>query len=579
MILALSGKGINPLTGKEFSEAYHKMVPLWSKLPAITLIPDIKESIIKNPQTLLISGTGSGKTVLTPVIALDTTDYKARVIVSMPKRMIVLKAAQFAAAMLDCTLGVQIGYAYRGARKYNADTKIVFVSDGTLMNMLINSQYQSGDVIIIDEAHERKVEVDINLYLIKKQFKGRLVIMSADVDTVVFRNYFKELHLVKLPGLQTMYPVVTNEVPRQQDYINDGIKQIILCMGRPHGNILFFVPTIKDVHNSVSMLRKILPSMKILGIYSDSPDILGLTETQKLIIVATNVAESSITITDVSDVIDSGLEVQKIYTSVTNSSKFIRNYISKAQITQRTGRTGRTCPGTYHMLYQSDDIVRDYPDPMILTQNINHIILRLLYIIQNTSKIKGNLTREFITPLDDVSYKAIHKRLANMKLISNSVVTPLGKITMQLPFGLEENLCLVTAYELHCLKEVSLILSCCNIIKNDVSNIFTVKDHVNLYPNSHQVILEIFTMKKSPYTVKDSIIKQTHSLSSKVFHQTMSLLSQSKVPLRDIRKASNFSRVMKSLKFGLRFVSTNPKIICNEVIEAKSIEYRVATAI
>lgn len=159
-ILELDPEGhqLNPLTKQKYSENYKRLASAWSTYPAYSRASDILSSIANFPLTILVSETGSGKTVLVPKLALHYTDYRGKIAVTLPKRAVTLSAAEFSADTLDVTLGKEIGLVYKGSDKkfLNSDNRMVYMTDGTLIMKFINDpdlmEYQ---IVIIDEAHER----------------------------------------------------------------------------------------------------------------------------------------------------------------------------------------------------------------------------------------------------------------------------------------------------------------------------------------------------------------------------------------------------------------------------------------
>jgi hypothetical protein len=166
-----NGININPLNGKPYSDTYKEYAKKWSKFPAYEKADDIINSIDNNQITFIISGTGSGKTVLIPKFALHYTQYKGKIGITLPKRVVTLSAANYAAQTLDVELGNEIGYMYKGSPKemVKSTNKMIYMTDGILIMKFVKDPLLSDlDIIIIDEAHERKVQIDLLMLFIKK---------------------------------------------------------------------------------------------------------------------------------------------------------------------------------------------------------------------------------------------------------------------------------------------------------------------------------------------------------------------------------------------------------------------------
>lgn len=209
------GKNKNPLNGKEYSEQYKQLTKFWSKLPAYESIDKCIKTIKDNDVILVSSGTGSGKTVLVPKFALHANNYTGKIIVTLPKKLITKSAAEFSAKTLDVELGEQVGYQYKGESVKSSGTNLLYATDGSIISMIKSDPLiQEIDIILIDEAHERKTQIDILLYLIKNAIIIRkernlkplkLIIMSATIDETIFRAYFTNvdydyLHLSGKPN-------------------------------------------------------------------------------------------------------------------------------------------------------------------------------------------------------------------------------------------------------------------------------------------------------------------------------------------------------------------------------------------
>ena len=214
------GENINPLTGKDYTDMYadnllmYKKGPLddgnkykmtysgqaydWSNLTIYSHMPEILDSIKTNQITLVKAGTGVGKTVITPKAALQAFNFQKKVICAIPKRSATKTTAEYAASCMDVKLGEEIGYVYKGGNNVGKNTKLTFTTTGTLKSIITGTdQYlMDYDCVILDEIHERSVQIDQLLYFIKKILtkrpEFRLVLMSATVDTSIFKNYFRE---------------------------------------------------------------------------------------------------------------------------------------------------------------------------------------------------------------------------------------------------------------------------------------------------------------------------------------------------------------------------------------------------
>ena len=212
-ILDPDGKNNNPLNNNTYSENYKILSKIWKNFPAYKYAKDILHGIKHNQVILVVSGTGSGKTVLIPKFALHILDYKGKIAITLPKQIIAKSAAEFAAATLDVKIGEHVGYQYKGESKHSKDTKLLYATDGTIVAHLMSDPLLlEFDTVIIDEAHERKVQIDFLMYLLRNVLQNRptfkVIIMSATINAEVFESYFSKYKFTRFDiGTETHYPI------------------------------------------------------------------------------------------------------------------------------------------------------------------------------------------------------------------------------------------------------------------------------------------------------------------------------------------------------------------------------------
>lgn len=446
-ILDPDGKNINPLTGEPYKNLYYtdpsKEMNLknatynwfatnpggWASLPMYN--DDIKNTTIKslynNQVTLIVSGTGSGKTVLPPKYLLHVLNYQGKIAITNPKIKPAIGNAEFAAKCLDVALGDQVGLKFRNSPKeyFSRDSKLVFCTDGYILRKLQSDPLLSEyDAVVIDEAHERGIMIDLLLLMLKQMLNLRpdfkLVIMSATVNEKIFVDYFPtnkfKFGLVQAPG-KPHFPVgqiflkeSINKFDENGNLINDEyIKKAAevitdILRNSETGDVLVFFPGKGEcqdgcviLHQKISEVNKNLDNKIYCNILHSGTD-EKLTElllnsqaykninngryTRK-VIFATEVAESSLTIKGIDFVVDSGLVNENIFYSEKNLHSLEQKYISKASHTQRMGRTGRTAPGTCYNLFTENEyekMFKDYRTAPILVDDISQ---ELLYFISN----------------------------------------------------------------------------------------------------------------------------------------------------------------------------------------------------
>jgi pre-mRNA-splicing factor ATP-dependent RNA helicase DHX15/PRP43 len=495
-ILDPSGLELNPLNSKEYSKKYKELAELWSKYPAYENANDTIE-LIKSKQVLLItSGTGSGKTVLIPKFTLHSFDYKGNILVSLPKQLVAQSAAEFSALTMDVNLGEQIGYKYKGSdTKYiGKNPNLLYCTDGTIVAKLLQDPNLSGiDAVIIDEAHERKVQIDFMLYLLKNVVKNRpefkLIIMSATVNSEIFKSYFAEFNFGELDiGSKTNFEIesifVKNTI-QSDKYIEEGIKIIENILQKKEtgkiSDILFFVTSINETIDIAKKLRPIYPSIEFIEVYSgissETQEKIGKKTTlNQRVLISTNVAESSLTVDGIKYVIDSGYELLSYYNPEKRGRVLEKGLITLAQAKQRMGRAGRTAPGICYHLYSKEDFdnfMKKYPEPSIRTSDITNEILKLLSLekVQTVDNVLSILT-QLIEPPREIYIKSALKTLYDLDLISKNKINNLGMFCAESQLEPSQALSVYCAYNLYCADDVILILLGIELIKNNLNEIF-----------------------------------------------------------------------------------------------------------
>jgi len=509
-ILDPVGHNKNPLTGKDYSETYKNLAKIWSKFPAYDNPENTIDQIKNHNVILVISGTGSGKTVLFPKYVLHSFDYNAKIAITLPKQIITKLAAQFSADTLDVILGEEVGYQYRNAEKnsFSDKTKLLYCTDGTLVaRLLTDPELKEFDAVIIDEAHERKINIDFLLYLLRNVLNLRptfkLIIMSATIDESIFRNYFKAYNYINLEiSTKTNYPIesifLDHELNiKKNEYLQYGMNLIQkLLKTTTEGDILFFVTSINETNDMCNIINKDSSFSEItmcIPVYSGMDEekqniatkkeyFRQLVKDGRRIIVATNVAESSLTIEGITYVIDSGLELRFRYDPFDRINILEKIMITHAQAKQRMGRTGRTSPGTCYHLYTRDmfeNIMEKFPSPSIRIEPINYEILRLLAInsINSVENLKNTLNN-FIEPPNETKVNAELNYLFELNLLSSTdysgKLTNLGIIVANLQLEPYQALPMILAFKLNCFREVSSILAVTDVIKGSLDQLFSL---------------------------------------------------------------------------------------------------------
>jgi pre-mRNA-splicing factor ATP-dependent RNA helicase DHX15/PRP43 len=516
-ILDPTGKNLNPLTNTEYSEKYKKLGEIWSKFPAYEMAESIIDTISKNQVILVISGTGSGKTVLIPKYMLHVLNYDGRVVTTLPKQILAKSTAEFAAETLDVKIGEEVGYQYKGSPSSSKSnkTKLLYATDGTIVARLLNDpKLQDFDAVIIDEAHERKVQIDFLLLLLKKTLDLRpefkLIIMSATVNSEIFGSYYNEYKYAEINiGGKTNYPIESIFTNKSLDYnetLEKGydILKNILQTDDPTSDgshdILFFITSKNEALDMCKKLNKFtkdegnscvvscIDTVYCVEVFSGMDSYKENMAQDKVlykknnkylrkVVFATNVAESSLTIDGIKYVIDTGYELKSYYDPDKRANVLNRGLITHAQAKQRMGRSGRTESGVCYHLYTKEDFEQNmerFPKPDIRVSDISGECLRLLSLdqIQTIELLLKTLTGMIEPPKENYIMDALMK-LQQMDLISTEGITELGKLVSNVSNDPMIGKALIYSKVYNCSYEMAKIISLLDASHNTMSDIFT----------------------------------------------------------------------------------------------------------
>jgi pre-mRNA-splicing factor ATP-dependent RNA helicase DHX15/PRP43 len=444
-ILDSEGKGNNFITNKPYSDEFKVLAKAWSKLPLYTNKKQIEKFfnlIDSNNVLLIISGTGSGKTVLVGKYLLRyflAIGLTKKIAMTNPKIITTVNNAKYSAKCLDVELGHEVGYNYSNAPEgsHSDETKLLYVTDGIILASLFSgdkylSNYQG---IIIDEAHERQLNIDLLLSLLKEVVKNRpdfkLIIMSATIDSTVFKKYYNVEGIkyaeMEVSG-QPNFPIASNWLDTKaskqinaKNFLDYAVKQAIeILENTTAGDIIVFITSQNEAKKGCTMLKDECPNqmkmkrdecsttfcIEVSAQINDkqkelavSKDLYKVDGFKRKIIFATNVAESSITFDGLVYVIESGYELRTSYNPEINAESINRERTSQAQVKQRVGRTGRTQNGIAYYLYTEKDFKKfnQFPLPGISLQDLTDTSLQM---IKYSKSVKNmiNLVSNMITP-------------------------------------------------------------------------------------------------------------------------------------------------------------------------------------
>jgi pre-mRNA-splicing factor ATP-dependent RNA helicase DHX15/PRP43 len=333
-------------------------------------------------------------------------DGRSRLVAcTQPRRVAAMSVASRVADEMDVKLGEEVGYSIRFEEMSSPSTMLKFLTDGMLLREAMSDPTMDRySVIIIDEAHERTLATDVLLGLLKEVLLRRkdlkVIVMSATLDAKKFQKYFDGAPLVQVPG--RTFPVEIFYTPEpERDYLEAAIRTVLqIHQCEPPGDILVFLTGEQEIEDACSKIKSEasafspdLGPLVVVPLYSTlppsqqqrifqtapGPTVPGGNPGRK-VVIATNIAETSITIDGVVYVIDPGFSKQKVYNPRIRVESLLVSPISRASAQQRAGRAGRTRPGKCFRLYTEKSFLRDLQEqtyPEILRSNVSSVVLTL----------------------------------------------------------------------------------------------------------------------------------------------------------------------------------------------------------
>lgn len=376
---------------------------------------------------------------------------KGGIVITQPRRVAAISLAKRVAEEMQVVLGEEVGYSVRFDELTSHKTRITFVTDGMLLRKVLSDPGLSKySTIILDEAHERTLRTDIlfgivrHLQAVRKSLK--VVIMSATLDPAKFADFFADSHTFRVPGRQFPVRILYTAEP-QQDYLDAAILSIFqIHMERPAGDILVFLTGQEEIEAVEQLLNEnaslcprgtlrmvvcpvhaSLPSHQQVAIFKPTPG--GCRK----VVLATNIAETSITIPGVRYVIDPGFVKMRIYNPRSGMETLSVHPSSKASLRQRCGRAGRESAGECFRLFTEDAFktLEDETPPEILRSNLANVIL-----IMKASGIKDVLGFSFVDPPPrDALLKGLEELFALGALDRTGAISAVGRLMAECPLS------------------------------------------------------------------------------------------------------------------------------------------------
>lgn len=448
-------------------------------LPVIDRREEIATAIQENQVIILCGETGSGKTTQLPKICLELGRGVAGLIGhTQPRRIAARTVATRIAEELKSELGDIVGYKVRFHDQVKAERSYVkLMTDGILLAETQNDKFLNQyDTIIIDEAHERSLNIDFLLGYIKQLLPKRpdlkVIITSATIDTERFSKHFDNAPVIEVTGrtypveLRYRPPAGDDEEQRDYDFIGSIVNATDELCREGQGDVLIFLSGERDIRDVSEALRKHHPPQtEVLPLFARQSaaeqNRVFKTGGHRRIVLATNVAETSLTVPGIRYVVDPGYARISRYSVRNKVQRLPIEKISQSSANQRSGRCGRVAAGICIRLYDEDDFKnrQDFTDPEVLRTNLASVILQM-----SSLKLGEPAKFPFINPPPEKMINDGFRLLEELGAVSRQrQLTELGRQLAKLPIDPRIARMVLAGQKLNCLTEVLIIASALSI--------------------------------------------------------------------------------------------------------------------
>ncbi|KAG8371749.1 hypothetical protein BUALT_Bualt13G0120400 [Buddleja alternifolia] len=500
-----------------FARRRQKIEQHRKSLPIAAVEKKLLEEVSNNDILIIVGETGSGKTTQLPQYLFNGGFCRngGTIGITQPRRVAAVTVAKRVAEECGVTLGQKVGYAVRFEDETSSSTRIKYMTDGLLLREALLDPYLSRySVIIVDEAHERTVHTDVLLGLLKRVQKTRLqgamvnsdhtkaengrlfenendhqsnsvlkncrgkklsplklIIMSASLDAQIFSEYFGGARAVHVQGRQYPVDMLYTHQP-ETDYLDAALITIFqIHLEEGPGDILVFLTGQEEIESIERLVQERLPKLpeskrklSVVSIFASLPSekqmkvFMPAPVGFRKVILATNIAETSVTIPGIKYVIDPGMVKVRTYDASTGIEPLIIVKTSKAQALQRSGRAGREGPGKCYRLYPENEFykLKDSTTPEIKRCNLSNVILQLKAL-----GIDDIIGFDFIEEPDRM---AIIKSMELLFLLGaltdeSKLSEPVGHQMARLPLDPIYSKSLIVASQLNCLEEMLIVVA------------------------------------------------------------------------------------------------------------------------
>ncbi len=445
-------------------------------LPISLRHSEIAESIEGNQVIILAGETGSGKTTQLPKICLALgRGVRGQIGHTQPRRIAASAVASRIAEELKTSVGESVGFQVRFTANTSATSHIKLMTDGILLAEIQRDPLLFNyDTIIIDEAHERSLNIDFLLGYLKQILSKRpdlkLIITSATIDLDKFSKHFNDAPIIEVSGrtfpVDILYRPWAGDTDEQSQAVVQAVEEILAIPNQQNGDILVFMSGERDIRETAQAIRKAnFPQLDVLPLYAR----LSLADQKRVfqnhkgrrIVLATNVAETSITVPRIGFVIDPGYARVSRYSVRTKVQRLPIEAISQASANQRAGRCGRVSHGVCIRLYEEEDFNTrpEFTDAEIVRTNLASVVLKMIHLgIGDIRKFP------FVDAPDPRFISDGYKLLEELQAVdAKGGLTKLGRQIAGIPLDPKLARMVLAATQEGCLKEVLVITSALSI--------------------------------------------------------------------------------------------------------------------
>ncbi|KAK6919290.1 Helicase, C-terminal [Dillenia turbinata] len=549
-------------------------------LPIYKLKKELIQAVHDNQVLVVIGETGSGKTTqVTQYLAEAGYTTNGKIGCTQPRRVAAMSVAKRVAEEFGCRLGEEVGYSIRFENCTGPDTVIKYMTDGMLlMEILIDENLSQYSVIMLDEAHERTIYTDVLFGLLKQLVKRRpdlhLIVTSATLDAEKFSGYFFNCNIFTIPGRTFPVEILYAKQP-ESDYLDAALITVLqIHLTEPEGDILLFLTGQEEIDHACQSLYermkglgKNVPELIILPVYSALPSEMQsrifepAPPGKRKVVVATNIAEASLTIDGIFYVIDPGFAKQNVYNPKLGLDSLVITPISQASAKQRAGRAGRTGPGKCYRLY-TESAYRNEMSPTTIPE-IQRINLGMTVLNMKAMGVNDLLSFDFMDPPSPQALISAMEQLYSLgALDEEGLLTKWGRKMAEFPLEPPLSKMLLASVDLGCSDEILTIIAMIQ-----TGNIFYRPREKQAQADQrrakffqpegdHLTLLAVYEAWKAknfsgPWCFENFVQSRSLRRAQDVRKQLLSILDKYKLDV--VSAGKNFTKIRKAITAGFFF--------------------------